>query len=425
MGDAAADDRNLRNTAFFPGLIDDVRVHRRALSQRELLECYSQGAADKGLPPFDTTRLGKLVLEPFFYPDEQQVVVSVNSRWLLPLPEHGEVVLELARDAAAEALQTRSVNVNAAGHEDEATFTLKDLPPGPYEIRGFVRATRGVIQAESFTRSSPGVVVANEGWLAGKLDLKGGWAEYDLETTAGDYRLGVLAGRIYDSAGIRCTMDGKDPVDVNLNGSEGGIPAVWERTRWERFGRASLTQGRHTLRLEAIPVSGQDGKSHAVCTYIDAVAVEPIAQEAAAETAVQRVSFALPLAPAAALPSPRRESVGALPPAAKPPAYKAVLTPGGGLEVTVQGRRFRVESTYSYPDGGFNRLAAGALDRQGEAGWQVTAPRNSRRGVLCPRLRRLVCDRAPGGTAADAHPDPRHPPQHEPRGSAASCSATT
>lgn len=376
FGDEAAADPNVRNTAFFPGLIDDVRVHNRALNQREILQTYNQEAAAKGLAPFDTSVFGKLALEPFFYPDEQQVVVAVNSRWVQPLPQYASVALELAAAGKPEALQTQTVSVSAAGREDEATFALRDLPPGKYEIRGLVREVRGIFQAESCARRSPQVLLQTESWLTGKVDLKGGWVEYDLDLPAGDYHLGVLAARIHDSAGIRCTLDGGNPLECNLNGNMSGGPAAWEQARWERLGRVTLTAGKHTLRVEAAPVTGQDGKPYAVCTYLDAFALEPVAADTAALGGAQRVSFSYPLPPAPAVPGPGKERVGALPPLAKAPAYQALLTPGGGLEVTVKGQRFRIESTYSYPRGGFNRLAAGARDASGEARWQVTPPQN-------------------------------------------------
>jgi len=46
-------------------------------------------------------------------------------------------------------------------------------------------------------------------------------------------------------------------------------------------------------------------------------------------------------------------------------------SPGGGFVLSVRDRRFRVESTFSYPQGGENRLAAGAQDGAGEPEWRV------------------------------------------------------
>ncbi len=384
IGDAAAADPNLRNTAFFPGLVDDVRVHNRALSQREVLECYNEGAEGKGLAPFDTSLFGRLILDPFFYPDEREVVVSVNSRWVQPVPRHAAVVLELAEAGATEALQTQTVNASAVPYEDEVTYSLADLPHGEYEVRGFVRQMKGIIEAEDIARKSEQVNTQQSDWLEGKVDLRGGWVEYDVDLPAGEYHLAVLAARIRDAGGIRCTVDGKEPVEASLNGTEGGTAAVWERAEWERIGRYTLTGGPHTLRVEAMPVTGQDGKQYGFYTYIDAFALEPTTEQLTTLEEAQSIRFTWPPPPAPPVPSQQRQTVGALPPAATPPAYQATIAPGGGIEVTVAGKRFRIESSYSYPNGGFNRLTAtDQPDTAGEAGWRISLPEraDTRRSV--------------------------------------------
>lgn len=369
VGDAAATDPALRDTFFFPGLIDDVRVYSRALSHREILESYNQGAADKGLEPFDMNQLGRLSLEPFLYPDEEQIVLSIGSRWVLPLPENPEAVLELARIGSDRVLQTRTTTLGSARHEDELAFSLQGLAPGTYQIRGFIRQITGIIPAEDFARRSPGTPPPTEGWLAGKLDLQGGWAEYDLDTPAGEHRLSVFAAHIYDSAGIRCTIDGKGPVEVSLNGSLSGSEEAWAQTKWETLGTYDLSAGQHVLRVEAIPAVGKAEYDH--CTYLDAFALQPTAAEAARLAEAPPVTFDYPFPPARPLPAPSRQVVGPLPPPVTPPAYRARLTSGGGLEVAVKGHTFRIESSYSYPHGGENRLLAGSVDTSGETVWKV------------------------------------------------------
>ena len=376
IGDAAAEDPNLRNTAFFPGLVDDVRVHNRALSQREILECYNEGAEGKGLEPFDTSRFGKLGLDPFLYPDQRQLVVSIDSRWVQPLPEYATAVLELAPAGAAEPRETRVVGAGGGSKEEEVVFPLDDLPAGEYEVRGYVKQVEGIIQAEQATRQSEQVNTQQSDWLEGKVDLRGGWVEYDVDLPAGEYHLAVLAARIRDAGGIRCTIDGKEPVEASLNGTEGGTAAVWERAEWQRIGRYTLAAGPHTLRVEAMPVTGQDGKQYGFYTYIDAFALEPTTEQRTTQEEAQRVRFTWPFPPPPGVSSPQQSTVGALPPMAAPPAYQATITPGGGIEVTVGGKRFRIESSYSYPNGGLNRLTAGPADASGEAGWQVDAPQN-------------------------------------------------
>jgi hypothetical protein len=52
--------------------------------------------------------------------------------------------------------------------------------------------------------------------------------------------------------------------------------------------------------------------------------------------------------------------------------YKVQVQPGGGFTVTAGGATWPLASSFSYPDSGDNRLAAGPRDTQGEKDWQVT-----------------------------------------------------
>jgi len=374
FGQEGSPDPNLRRTAFFPGLIDDVRVHSQALSPREILLCYNEGATDKGLEPFDLSQLGKLALTAHMYPEPKQAVLSVDSRWVLPLPPTGQLVAELAVAGADEALQRVALRHDLPGHEDEAVFSMEGLDPGTYELRAYARTRTGVFQAESFARSSSRVDAKTEGWLAGKVDLLGGWAEYEVTTGAGKHTLSVLAARIYDSAGIRCTIDGKQPAQISLNGTESGGEAAWASARFEPVGTYDLAAGKHVVRLETAPVVGQAGRRYATNTYLDALALEPVAEAISLVREAQKVTFEYPPPPEPLPPSPDERVVGPLPLPVTPPRYDAVLTDGGGVLVTVGGHTFRVESTYSYPNGGFNRLAAGQADASGEEAWRVSPP---------------------------------------------------
>ena len=77
-------------------------------------------------------------------------------------------------------------------------------------------------------------------------------------------------------------------------------------------------------------------------------------------------------APALTVPLPTSHTVAPLPPVPGPPKFAVEMSPGGGFVLSVRDRRFRVESTFSYPHGGENRLAAGVQDGAGEPKWRVT-----------------------------------------------------
>ncbi|MCX7425254.1 MAG: hypothetical protein NTW96_06470 [Planctomycetia bacterium] len=65
------------------------------------------------------------------------------------------------------------------------------------------------------------------------------------------------------------------------------------------------------------------------------------------------------------------ERTVALPAPVAPLAYEVDVNEGGGFTVRVKGRAYRIESSYSYPHGGENRLVAGKPETGGEASWRA------------------------------------------------------
>ena len=382
FGDPAAADPNLQNTAFFPGLIDDVRLHNRALTAAEIAVCYNDEAAGKGCEPFDSSRFGRLLLEPFYYPEAEQVVASVDFRWVLPLPENARAIAELARPGVVQPLQTRRLNPHAPRGEDEATFTLAGLPPGTYELRALLREADHVIQAEEPARKSDRVVAYAEGWQEGTVNLYGGWAEYDFEVPEGEYEIAVRAARIYDAAGIRCTIDGEAVGDLSLNGSDGGSPAAWEKATWEAVGFASLATGTHKLKVETIPVTvpGKEGP-FGTHVYLDGIALSKAGAGAGGGETVEKVVFSYPFPSPGPPPASTLVHASHLRPGVVPPEYDVDLRADGGLDVHTGGTSFRVESRYSYPDGGYNSLGVPGPDAGGEPGWRVRVGARSGRSL--------------------------------------------
>ena len=232
FGDPTSDDINLRRTSFLLGLIDSVRVHNRALSQKEILQCYNLDAQDKGHEPFDMSRLDKFEIEPFFYPNQDKAVLSVNFRWVKPIPKGAELVVEMASVATGKLVGSKGLSREDPRCEGEAEFSLKGLEPGTYKFGALVR------------------------------DVKG-------------------------------------------------------------------------------------------------------------DRSAERVTFRYPFDPLPPVVPPKRQRVPKLPPAVNPPRYDIKVSKGGGFFVNVKGKSYRIESTYSYPHGGENRLTAGSPDTQGEAAWEV------------------------------------------------------
>ncbi len=71
-------------------------------------------------------------------------------------------------------------------------------------------------------------------------------------------------------------------------------------------------------------------------------------------------------------PAPKEKIVALLPDSPKPPAYSIELSENGGFTVHFAGQAYPVESVFSYPYGGENRLTSSSLpSKPGEKDWTV------------------------------------------------------
>ncbi len=75
--------------------------------------------------------------------------------------------------------------------------------------------------------------------------------------------------------------------------------------------------------------------------------------------------------PALAVPSPSELTVAQIPRPKPTPSYSLTVHPGGGFTINVGGSALPIESAFSYPQGGENRLVAGERFAEGEPGWTV------------------------------------------------------
>ena len=86
---------------------------------------------------------------------------------------------------------------------------------------------------------------------------------------------------------------------------------------------------------------------------------------------IESVQFEYPFTPVEPVTSPKEYIVGPLPQKVGPAVYKVEISPGGGLNVTINERTYPVESSYSYPHGGYNRFTAAKPDTKSDGVWKV------------------------------------------------------
>jgi hypothetical protein len=103
--------------------------------------------------------------------------------------------------------------------------------------------------------------------------------------------------------------------------------------------------------------------------------VDAVCRRQDQEPVQARLDFAWPPV-AAPLPAPTAETVGPLPPLYRPPAFEVAVLPGGAVQIRADGRHYTVTSSFSWPNGGLNRLGA-APDASGEPDWRVRVQRTA------------------------------------------------
>ncbi len=238
----------------------------------------------------------------------------------------------------------------------DAQTTTKDPAPGnnPFTLSDKSQSLEGILDEVRIYRTalSVGEIVA--------LYKEG--AESHGKDTSGFGKLKVTPYFRHAEAtvivevnlkGILPLADG-DEVGVDLTSSSGGmfeaktVSAVSESGKSDfEFSLSKLPEGSYELR--AVLRNGQTTKAE------------------------ERIPFHSPPLPPV-VPSPLKESVPLLPPALQPVRYSVEMCKGGGLRLLFQGQSYALESVYSYPNGGENRLSASeSVNNNGEPEWNLKA----------------------------------------------------
>jgi len=131
----------------FSGIMDDVLLYGRALSDGELAALYQEGGAEHQK---DISWLGVLKLTPFIYYDENRATVEADFRGVLPLKEGERIVVEL-REAGKPPVETRERAAAPDSAREEYVYDLKKLPPGSYEVCVAIRG-QGKTRVEQTVR---------------------------------------------------------------------------------------------------------------------------------------------------------------------------------------------------------------------------------------------------------------------------------
>ena len=161
VGNPGASDRAFRDTTYFNGMLDDVRIYDRALSADEIRVHYKRNAGDYGM---DTTWFDKLRLTPFYYFGQRKVLLDVDFAGCLPLSDKAHLQVALRRAGQQDPLQQHRIkDLPKSGRTLDIPFKTADFTPGTYELHALLENNTGT-RAEaklSFDYPPPAMKVAS------------------------------------------------------------------------------------------------------------------------------------------------------------------------------------------------------------------------------------------------------------------------
>ncbi|MCC6695255.1 MAG: LamG domain-containing protein [Candidatus Hydrogenedentes bacterium] len=242
----------------------------------------------------------------------------------------------------------------------DASFTVRPqkLGPAPFRISAAGQPFRGTIfEVSLLNRAISANEIAAHFWRGAKRYHKEGAREGQFSLESYIY---------YDDREARA--------DVAFLGVMPLIPGEEVRVALARQGGEVLAS--HTV--EEIPREGRGQYTFPLDGLADGEYELRAELAGAGRTARTATAFRLP-APNPVVPSPKDVTIGPLPAPPTPIECHVEATPGGGTYVNAGGTRFALESSFSVPNGGDNRLVcAGALDASGESQWRLVHSEDDR-----------------------------------------------
>jgi hypothetical protein len=133
---------------YFKGLIDEVRVYNRPLSQQEVYKLYMRDANGRSE---NTEGFGSFNIKPTIMPRAGRIFADLDYRGLVPTPKNLRITADLLDDKDV-VIARGKIRMLPAWGRAEAVFDIAKLPAGKYIIRA--NATKG--KTASLTVNWPG-----------------------------------------------------------------------------------------------------------------------------------------------------------------------------------------------------------------------------------------------------------------------------
>jgi hypothetical protein len=126
--------------AFFQGLVDEVRVHNRALSSEQILAYFKDGAAAYGK---DTSVFDRPQIQVDVLSEPGWIAVDADYSLMRPLPEGAGVEVQLLDAEGTATPIGRTVSIDPAAPALQVVLDASDLTPGDYTTRTAVIVAGG------------------------------------------------------------------------------------------------------------------------------------------------------------------------------------------------------------------------------------------------------------------------------------------
>ena len=137
----------------FKGLLDRVRIYRRALSGDEVVAHFKDEATKYG---FDATWFSRVKVTPFAYLDRGEMLIEANYRGLQPLGGKGQLEVTLSRRQQPDKIiQRQLIDELPKVGTTAVTLPCRDLADGEYVVRTTLRDDRGTRPVEEIAFSYP------------------------------------------------------------------------------------------------------------------------------------------------------------------------------------------------------------------------------------------------------------------------------
>lgn len=235
--------------SYMKGMLDEVRLYNRSLSEREVIDHFKAKASLMG---FDNSQIGSLhdgeipfQVDIFPYADKPQITLDVDLYGCWPLPQNTQLVAELREADGTSVVQRQTLHLTYPSKR--ISFDMKGVPEGGYQALVVLRNASGRKEAppsairftwprlQSPVSPGSGARVLNN-FVIELLDKP-----FESMPSREIAFMNPYEGWVFFSS----TVNGNGKASITLDGDTSQSPIISGTSEAMRH----LTMGKHTLRI--------------------------------------------------------------------------------------------------------------------------------------------------------------------------------